>query len=199
MKILVIGATGTIGKSIHEYLKEKKHTVYAAHRSSTTYPVDISDKNSIDALFSQLPQLDAVINASGTAVWKHLSDLNEEDYMIGINSKLLGQINIVHTAEKYLKNKGAIVLTTGILGDHYEKNTVALSMVNGALHSFVNAASNEISKNITLNIVAPGAIQGNFPKDKKFADHYPVAIDDVVKIYEKAIHTSETGKILKIY
>ena len=198
MKILVIGATGTIGKKIYDSLK-KTHKVYGAHRNSDSYPIDITNKTSIQKLFEKLPKLDAVINAAGTASWKSLSELTEEDYHIGIQSKLMGQVNLVHAAKDYLKDNGSITLTTGILAEHYEPNAVALSLVNGAIHSFVNAASNELERNIRLNVVAPGAIAGDFPEDQKFAGYFPVKIEDVIKIYEYALTNTNTGQILKIY
>ncbi|KAA1244424.1 short chain dehydrogenase [Aquimarina sp. RZ0] len=198
MKILVIGATGTIGKEIYNTLKEH-HEVYGASRKNDSYPIDITNKDSIEKLFKKLPKLDAVINAAGTAAWKPLSELTEEDYYIGIQSKLMGQVNLVHIANKHLKDNGSITLTTGILAEHYEPNTVPLSLVNGALHSFVNAASRELERNIRLNVVASGAIAGGFPKDKKFAGYLPVQIEDVVKIYEYTLTNTNTGQILKIY
>ncbi|MDH7445584.1 short chain dehydrogenase [Aquimarina sp. 2201CG14-23] len=198
MKILIIGATGTIGKEIYDHLKEN-HEVYAAHRNSDSYPIDITNKDSIKSLFDTLPKLDAVINAAGTASWKHFSDLSEEDYYVGIKSKLMGQVNLVHIAKDYLNENAVITLTTGILAEHYEPNTTALSLVNGAIHSFVNSAAKELERGIRLNVVAPGAIAGDFPEDQKFAGYLPVQIQDVVKIYEYTLTSTNTGQILKIY
>ncbi|WP_378174499.1 short chain dehydrogenase [Aquimarina sp. SS2-1] len=198
MKILVIGSTGTIGKEIYASLKSN-HEVYGAHRNSDTYPIDITNKNSIKLLFEKLPKLDAVINAAGTASWKSLSELTEDDYYLGIKSKLMGQVNLVHIAKDHLNDQGSITLTTGILAEHYEPNAVALSLVNGAIHSFVNAASNELLRGIRLNVVAPGAISNDFPKDKKFAGYFPVHIKDVVEIYKQILHNNKTGQILKFY
>ncbi len=199
MKILLIGATGTIGSAVYESLKSEGHVVYGAHRDSTEYPVDITNKQSINDLFKKLPELDAVINAAGTASWKALSELTEEDYYIGIQSKLMGQVNLVHIAKDQLVNNGSITLTTGILAEHYEPNAVALSLVNGGLHSFVNAASNELNRGIRLNVVAPGAIAGDFPIDQKFAGYFPVPIKEVIKLYKLALTENITGQILKKY
>ncbi|MBQ0741352.1 short chain dehydrogenase, partial [Aquimarina celericrescens] len=77
-------------------------------------------------------------------------------------------------AQEYLNDKGSITLTTGILAEHYEPNAVGLSLINGAIHSFVKSASNELIRDIRLNVVAPGAIAGAFPEDKKFAGYLPV-------------------------
>ncbi len=199
MKILVIGATGTIGSEIYNSLKKDNHEVYGAHRNSTAYPVDITDKNSITDVFKKLPKLDAVINAAGTASWKHLSELSEEDYYVGIKSKLMGQVNLVNIAKEYVNDNASITLTTGILAEHYEPNAVALSLVNGAIHSFVNAASNELHRGIRLNVVAPGAIAGDFPEDKKFAGYLPIPIDQALTLYQQSLTENITGQILKKY
>ncbi len=199
MKILVIGATGTIGSEVYKGLKNDNHEIYGAHRNSESYPIDITDKKSIKSLFDKLPKLDAVINAAGTASWKSLAQLTEEDYYLGIQSKLMGQVNLVHIAQDYLKDNGSITLTTGILAEYYEPSAVALSLVNGGIHSFVNAASNELDRGIRVNVVAPGAISGDFPDDKKFAGYFPVNINDVVDIYKQSITENMTGQILKKY
>lgn len=199
MKILVIGATGTIGSAVYNSLKSDGHETYGAHRASSTYPIDITNKQSIVDLFDALPKLDAVINAAGTASWKALSELTEEDYHIGIQSKLIGQVNLTHIAKDKLLDNGSITLTTGILAEHYEPNAVALSLVNGGLHSFVNAASNELDRGIRLNVVAPGAILGDFPADKKFAGYFPIPIKEAVKLYKKSLTQNITGQILKKY
>ncbi len=199
MKILIIGATGTIGKELYHTFKTEYTDVYAAHRNSEHYPVDITDSKSIKNLFNKLPKLDVVINAAGTAAWKPLTELSEEDYYIGIRSKLMGQVNLVHIAKDHINDNGVILLTTGILADHYEPNTVALSLVNGAIHSFVYAASNEIEKGIRLNVVAPGAISGDFQEDKKFAGHFPITKKELIDIYRQALTTKLTGQIFKKY
>ncbi len=199
MKILVIGATGTIGKAVYDSLIKEGEEVYGAHRNSTDYPVDITDSLSIENLFKKLPKLNAVINAVGTATWKPFSELKEEDYYVGIKSKLMGQVNLVHMAQNYISDNGSITLTTGILAEHYEPNAVGLSLVNGAIQSFVMAASNELQRGIKLNVVAPGAIIGDFPEDKKFANHFPIPIEEVIKLYKESIHKSDTGQVLKKY
>ncbi|GAA4271649.1 short chain dehydrogenase [Aquimarina gracilis] len=199
MKILIIGATGTIGSKIYQSLKNDGYEVYGAHRNNQEYPVDITDKQSINLLFQKLPKLDAVINAAGTASWKTLSELTEDDYYLGIQSKLMGQVNLVHIAKEHLVDNGSITLTTGILAEHYEPNAVALSLVNGGIHSFVNSASNELDRGIRLNVVAPGAIAGDFPTDKKFAGYYPIVIEEAIKLYKQTLTEKITGQILKKY
>ena len=66
MKILVIGATGTIGKAVVELL-EKENDVIKVSYSKGDYLVDISSKDSIQSLFDKVGKVDAVISTTGIA------------------------------------------------------------------------------------------------------------------------------------
>lgn len=198
MKILIIGASGLIGRAIYESLKNE-HEVFGAHRSSGEYPVNTTDKESISLLFENLPKLDAVINAAGSAPFKSFEALTEDDYYEGIKDKLMGQVNLVHTAKDYLNPGAAITLTTGILADYPERGSTALALVNGALHSFVTAAAPFLNNGIRLNVVSPGAIENTVGENELFAEHAAVSIDAVINVYRESIFASKTGQIFKIY
>ncbi|MEP6614789.1 MAG: short chain dehydrogenase [Mucilaginibacter sp.] len=198
MKILIIGASGVIGKPLFESLK-KEHEVFGAHRSSAEFPVDTMDTASVRRLLERLPKLDAIINAAGEAVWKEFDLLTEADYYVGIKDKLMGQVNLVHTAKDFLNPNGSITLTTGILADFPESGSAGLALVNGALHSFIMAAAPRLKNNVRLNIVAPGAIKGTIEGEELFAGHAPVAIDAVIDVYKEALSGSKTGHVFKIY
>ena len=68
MKILLIGATGTIGKKVRERLAEN-HEVIAAGHSDGDFQVDIADKKSIGKLFDDVGEVDAVISTTGAAAF----------------------------------------------------------------------------------------------------------------------------------
>ncbi len=58
----------------------------------------------------------------------------------------------------------------GLLGDHPVKMTTSAAMVNGAIHSFVEAAALELPPPLRINVVASGLVedavdhyQANFP------------------------------------
>ena len=53
MKILIIGGNGTIGKKVSGHFANK-HEVIIAGRSSGDVTVDITDSNSIEAMFDLL-------------------------------------------------------------------------------------------------------------------------------------------------
>jgi len=198
MKILIIGATGIIGKPLYNSLKNQ-HEVFGASRSSTQYTVDTRDKHSVSALFEKLPKLDAVINAAGHGTWKTFDQMTEEDYYAGIKDKLMGQVNLVHIASSFLNPNGAIILTTGILADYPEHSSTGLALINGALHSFVMAAAPQLKDNIRLNVVSPGAVESFVEDGELFAGHKPLPVEAVIKVYKEALESQESGKVYRIY
>jgi hypothetical protein len=59
MKIIVIGATGTIGTAIADVLASRHEVVRAPRRGQP--PVDIDDAASVTALFEQIEDVDGVV------------------------------------------------------------------------------------------------------------------------------------------
>ena len=95
----------------------KKHDIIIAGRNSGDFQVDITQTESIRKLLESIPSLDSIICLAGEAKWDDFKDLTEEDHYIGIRSKLMGQVNLVRIAQDYLKSRGSITLSTGILAD----------------------------------------------------------------------------------
>jgi len=135
MKILIIGGNGTIGKRITAHF-EDEHEVIVAARSNGDEVVDIADSQSIKNLFEKIGKVDAIACIAGEAKWAPFNELSEEDYYIGIKSKLMGQVNLVRIGQNYLNPKGSITLSTGILADDPVMKTASAAMVNGGIHSF---------------------------------------------------------------
>jgi NAD(P)-dependent dehydrogenase (short-subunit alcohol dehydrogenase family) len=158
MKILIIGGQGTIGKKVCEQFA-KKHLVVTGGRNSGELTVDISNSQSVQTMFESVGHLDAVVCIAGEAKWAPFDSLTEEDYYIGLRSKLMGQVNLVRLGHKYLNTGGSFTLTTGILADHPVMLTSSAAMVNGAIHSFVKAVSLELTNRIRINAVSSGLVE----------------------------------------
>ena len=121
MKIVVIGGKGTIGKSIVAHFS-KDNEVLVAGRSSGDFRVDIADSKTIEQLFQQTGKVDAIICAAGEAKWAPLDDLSEEDYYIGLRSKLMGQVNVVRIGRHHLNLGGSITLTVRVMHSKFQSN-----------------------------------------------------------------------------
>ncbi|MFS4468860.1 short chain dehydrogenase [Maribacter sp. 2210JD10-5] len=200
MKILIIGGNGTIGKAVTAHLG-KNNEVIVAGRSSGAISVDITDSPSIKNMFEQLvKKLDAIICIAGEAKWDDFDTLSEEDYYIGLKSKLMGQVNLVRIGRDYLRENGTITLSTGILADHPVIKTASAAMVNGAIHSFVKAVALELENGIKINAVSSGLVEDAYEKYKDyFVGHVPVPMQKVVTGYMESVMGNETGRIIKIY
>ncbi|WP_435623817.1 short chain dehydrogenase [Flagellimonas sp.] len=199
MKILIIGGSGTIGKKVSAHFQEE-HELLIAGRNSGLVHVDISSSASIEALFQKVGKVDAIVCIAGEAKWDSFEALAEEDYYIGIKSKLMGQVNLTRIGLSYLNPHGSITLTTGILADDPVENTASAAMVNGAIHSFAKAASLELENGHRLNVVSAGMVEDAYKKYQNyFPGHSPVSMNKVVKGYERSIMGKDNGKIIRIY
>ncbi len=185
MKILIIGGNGTIGKKVTQYFKTK-YDVLIGGRTSGDVIIDISQSHSIENALKQVGKLDSIICIAGEAKWDTFDNLTENDFYIGLKSKLMGQVNLVRIGRKYLNKKGSITLSTGILADDPVEKTTSAAMVNGAIHSFVKAVNLEIENEIRVNVVSLGMVEDAYEKYKDyFPGHNPVPMVKAVNAYKK--------------
>ena len=199
MKILIIGGTGTIGKKVSNHFA-KKHEVLIAGRNSGDVTVDITDTQSIGAMFESVGNVDAVVCIAGEAKWAAFDAMTEEDYYIGLKSKLMGQVNLVRMGQNYLNAGGSFTLSTGILADHPVVLTTSAAMVNGGIHSFIKAASLELKNGIRINVVSSGLVEDAVDKyEAYFPGHNPIPMRKVVNGYVKSVEGKGTGEIITMY
>jgi len=199
MKIVIIGGNGTIGNKVVSYFK-KENNVLIAGRSSGNVTVDITDSNSIKEMFEKIGKLDAIICIAGEAKWADFNELTEDDYYIGLKSKLMGQVNLVRIGQHYLNTKGSITLSTGILADDPVIKTASASMVNGGIHSFVQAVALEIENGIRVNVVSSGMVEDAYEKYKDyFPGHNPIPMNKVINGYVRSVKGKGNGEIIRIY
>lgn len=199
MKLLLIGASGTIGKRINDELS-KKHEVIKASRSGSDVAVDITSAESIEAMYKAVGGLDAVICAAGPAKFAPLAEMTEEDIYVGIRGKMMGQVNLVRIGQKYINDNGSFTLTTGILADDPIAGASAISLVNGGVNSFVLAAAQELRRGIRINAVCPTVVEDSA---EMYADYFPgfdpASMTRVVNGYVRSVEGLITGRIIKIY
>lgn len=199
MKVVIIGASGTIGSYLVSYFS-KAHEIVSVGRNSGDFKADIGDANSLVDLFESVKDIDSVINCAGEAKWAPCDELSENDFYIGIRSKLMGQVNLVQLGAKYLRLGAAITLTTGILCDDPVKQTASAAMVNGAVNSFVMAAALDYQDRVRINVVAPGLVQDAADKYADyFPGHVPISMERMAKAYERSVLGARTGEVIRVY
>ena len=199
MKILIVGGAGTIGKKVSTHLS-KKHEIIAAGRTSGDVTVDMAHCDSIKSMFEKIGKVDAIVCIAGEAKWAQFDSLTEEDFYIGLKSKLMGQVNLVRIGLDYLNRGGSITLTSGILADYPVVMTASAAMVNGGIHSFVKAASLELRNEIRINAVSPGLVEDAVEKyEAYFPGHNPIPMNKVINGYVRSIEGKGTGEIIRMY
>ena len=198
MKILIIGGNGTIGKKVKHRFAEN-HEVIVAGRTSGDVTVDIASSDSITAMLDVVGKVDAIVNVAGDAKWDKFDALTEDDFYIGIRSKMMGQVNLVRLGRAFLNDGGSITLTTGILADEPVDMTTSAAMVNGAIQSFVMAAALEMDRGIRVNVVSADLVEDAYEKYKEyFPGNTPVSMNKVVDGYLKSVMGKLNGQILRI-
>ena len=94
MKVLVVGATGTIGAAVAEALAAVGHDVVRAGRSSGDVRLDIADRSSIGRMYAEVGAVDAVVCTAGLARFGALPDLDDEAFELSLGNKGMGQVNL---------------------------------------------------------------------------------------------------------
>lgn len=199
-KIILIGASGTIGKVTLSTLETVGFEVVTASFSGKTthYSVDIQDPSSIKALFEKIGSFDALVSTTGKAAFKPIKDIEQEDWDLSLSNKLLGQINLVQIGAKYISKGGSFTLTTGILNVEPIAMGSIAATVNAGLEGFVKAASLEY-KDFRINTVSPTVVEEALEKYAPFFPGYkPVKAKEVADAYLKSISGIANGEVLKV-
>lgn len=198
MKIIVIGASGTIGKAVVDEL-DSRHEIVKAGYKSGDIQVDITDKHSIEEMFKKIKQIDAIVLATGKVHFGDFMQMNDYEFNIGLQNKLMGQVNTVLIGRNYLNEGGSFTLTSGILSNDPIRYGCSASMVNGALNSFVVAAALEMPKKQRINCISPTVITEAMENYAEyFRGYMPVSAARVALAYSKSVEGLQTGKIYQV-
>lgn len=199
LRILVVGATGTIGKAVVEEMKDRAEIICAS-RSKADIKVDITSVESIKQMFKEVGEIDALVSAAGGVHYTSLETLTPELNQIAVQSKLLGQINLVLLGLPYIKDNGSITLITGVLMDDPIKTGASAAMANGGVHAFVKAAAIDMPRGIRINSVSPTILEESFEDyGSMFEGFEPVPVKRVALAYKKSILGAHTGKTFYVY
>ncbi|MGE6577364.1 short chain dehydrogenase [Paenibacillus xylanexedens] len=199
-RALVIGGNGTLGKAVVAKLRDYSVEVITAGRQSGDVQVGMTSTESITTLFETVRNIDYVIVAAGQTHYAKLEELTPENNMISVQSKLLGQVNIVLIGQHYINDKGSFTLVSGIIQDHPIEQGASSAMVNGAIDSFAKAAAFELPRGIRLNSVSPNLFVESAEKYKDFFIGFnPVPVEKVANTFIQSALGIETAQNFKIY
>ncbi|MCP3751367.1 short chain dehydrogenase [Pseudomonas sp. SBB6] len=198
MKILLIGASGTIGSAVAKEL-EQRHEVLRIGRNSGDYQVDISDSASIRRLFEQTGRFDALVCAAGNVTFAALEEMSAEHFALGLNDKLMGQVNLLLIGREFINDGGSFTFTSGILNRDPIRTGTSAALVNGALDAFVKAAAIELPRGLRVNAISPNVLVEAMPTYAPyFRGFKPVPAADVALAYAKSVEGLQTGQSYQV-
>jgi NAD(P)-dependent dehydrogenase (short-subunit alcohol dehydrogenase family) len=196
MKILIVGANGLLGSGAVAALSKGNEIIQASRSGDVS--VDLTDPNSIAAMYEQVGKVDAVISATGVVPFKILTELTLDDYHAGINDKVLGQVELVRQGLEYVTDSGSFTLTTGITERAPIPTGAVASLANGALESFVLAAATEMPRGMRINVVSPSVLVEATGYHPYFIGFEQVTLKACGKAYAKSVNGKKNGHTYKV-
>lgn len=176
----ITGASRGIGKAISEEFAKAGYNLYLTcisseaelnsfadyleneyHISCTTLIGDISDSAIVDGFFSEINELDVLVNNAGISYIGLLSDMSNEEWHRIISTNLDSAFYCCKNAiPLMLHNKsGKIINISSVWGERGASTEVAYSASKGAINSFTKALAKELApSNIQVNAIACGLI-----------------------------------------
>ena len=204
LRILLVGAHGTIGRAVAAELSPR-HDIVPAGRSSGDVRLDLADPAGITAALAGAGPFDAVISAAGEVAFAPLADMQpapveQSIFGLGLRSKLLGQVNLALAARPHLLDGGSITLTSGILAEQPVRFGAAASMVNGAIDSFVRAAAIELPRGLRINAVSPTVLSESMAAyGPFFRGVEPAPAARVALAFSRSVEGAQTGQIYRVF
>jgi NAD(P)-dependent dehydrogenase (short-subunit alcohol dehydrogenase family) len=203
LRILLIGASGVLGRGIVAELSPR-HDIVAAGSKTGDIRIDIADPASIEAGLDSAGALDAVVSAAGAVNFHPLSAIKpapiaESSYGLGLANKLMGQVNLALSARDRLRDGGSITLIAGVLSQTPIAYGSSASMVNAAIEAFVMAAAIEMPRGIRINAVSPTVFEESMAGyGPFFRGHDPVPVARAARAFSRSVEGLETGKTYRV-
>ncbi|WP_321815269.1 MULTISPECIES: short chain dehydrogenase [unclassified Paraburkholderia] len=199
MKIIVVGASGAVGRAVVETLGAG-HTVVTVGRNSGDFRADITRDDSVEALFREVGKVDAIVSAAGHLHFGPFAQMSTAQFNIGLQDKLLGQVRLALIGQHYLNDGGSITLTSGIVGEEPIAQGVNATTVNAALEGFVRAAATELRRDRRINVVSPTVLTESLPSYGPFFPGFEsVSAKRAALAYQRSVEGVQTGRVFKVY
>lgn len=198
MRIIIIGAGGAVGGAACAELGAR-HEVIKVGRGSGDIHADITDRDSIDAMYREAGKVDAVVCASGHAHFGPLEEMTEEQFMLGLTDKVMGQVNIVLRGLDHVSDGGSFTLTTGVVGREPIRLGASAAAANGAVERFVANAAVEMPRGLRVNVVSPELLDVSADElGPMFPGHEPVSSKRVGMAYARSVEGWVTGRVIVV-
>jgi NAD(P)-dependent dehydrogenase (short-subunit alcohol dehydrogenase family) len=194
MKIIIVGASGRIGKEVDKALSVNHDIVRVGYRSGDIQ-CDYTIPESVRDMFEKLGEFDALISViGGDSIFKPFADLDDDDYKYGFERKFLGQIRFLKLGETYVRDNGSFVFTSGFLSHYPNPASIATGPLNATVNTFVRNTASLLPRGIRINVVSPAPIVQPGQEGKGL-----VTAAETAKLYVEAVEGNITGQVLRAW
>lgn len=199
MRILLVGASGTVGRAVADVLAPH-HELIRASRHSGDLRVDLTDLASVERMYDAAGSVDAVITTAGNVHFGPLAETTPAQFNLGLQDKLMGQVNVVLAGISRLRDGGSFTLTSGITAAEPIRLGANATTVNAAIEGFVRAAATELPRGLRINAVSATLLAESLDA---YGPYFPgfeaVPGERVGQVYRRSVEGVGTGRIYTIW
>ena len=194
MKIIILGASGRIGKEVDKALSVNHDIIRAGLRSGDVQ-CDYTIPESVHKMFARIGEFDALISViGGDSIFKPFEDLDDDDYRFGFERKFLGQIRLLKLGDRFVRDNGSFVFTSGFLSQYPNPASIATGPLNAAVNTFVKNSASLLTRGIRINVVSPAPIVEPGQEGKGL-----VTAAETAKLYVEAVEGDSTGQVFRAW
>jgi NAD(P)-dependent dehydrogenase (short-subunit alcohol dehydrogenase family) len=167
-KYLIFGATGSVGSSLAEQLKNSGNDIHLVARNESevkaiaeqlgcSYTVaDVLEDGFIEKVKSDINEIKGIAYCVGSIDLKPLRMVTEEDMNKCMKLNLYSAIEAIKGYQEILKkNKGSVVLFSTVAAQRGFANHTIIASAKAAIEGLTVTLAAEFAPNIRVNCVAP--------------------------------------------
>ena len=186
-KYIIFGATGSIGSSLAEQLKNSGNDIHlVARNESELAPIleklgcshtvaDVLEDGFIEKVKSDISEIKGLAYCIGSIDLKPLRMINEQDFQKCMKLNLYSAVEAIKGYQESLKkNKGSIVLFSTVAAKKGFTNHSVIASAKAAVEGLTVSLAAELAPNIRVNCIAPSLTKSKISqfltKNEKMAE-----------------------------
>ena len=167
-KYLIFGATGSIGSSLAEQLKNSGRDIHLVARNETelspiveklgcTHTIaDVLEEGFIEKVKSDISEIKGLAYCIGSIDLKPLKLVSEKDFQKCMKLNLFSAVEAIKGYQESLKkNKGSIIMFSTVAAQRGFTNHSIIASTKAAVEGLTVSLAAEFAPNIRVNCVAP--------------------------------------------
>jgi len=186
-KYLIFGATGSIGSSLAEQLKESGQDIHLVARNESELSIiaeklgcthtvaNVLEEGFIEKVKSDISDIKGLAYCVGSIDLKPIRMVNEQDFQKCMKLNLYSAVETIKEYQESLKkNKGSIVMFSTVAAQRGFTNHAIIASTKAAVEGLTVSLAAEFAPNIRVNCIAPSLTNSKIAepmlKNKALAD-----------------------------